>query len=137
MQDYWLSIDRYINWSDTATDKNDFYIDWTIRSLYKDHLHTYVNRVNSINGRVYKEDPTIYAWDLLNEPRCTGCGWALQAWVEEMAVYMKSIDPNHMLGIGVEGFYGTTCDRCAWPPKPCMRAMLRHYASLQEAASTG
>ena len=112
LQDYWLSIDRYINWSDTATDKNDFYIDWTIRDLYKQHLMTYVNRVNSINGRTYKDDPTIYAWDLLNEPRCTGCGWALQAWVEEMAVYMKAIDPNHMLGIGVEGFYGTTCDRC-------------------------
>lgn len=25
---------------------------------------------NSINGRLYKEDPTIFAWDLINEPRC-------------------------------------------------------------------
>lgn len=111
LQDYWLSIDRYINWSDTATEKNDFYIDWTMRNLYKNHLTTYVNRKNSINGKLYKEDPTVYAWDLLNEPRCTGCGWALQAWIEEMAVFMKAIDPNHMVGVGGEGFYGTTCDR--------------------------
>ena len=41
----------------------------------------------------------------------TGCGYALQAWVEEMAVYMKAIDPNHMVGLGAEGFYSTTCDR--------------------------
>ncbi|KAK9811999.1 hypothetical protein WJX73_007485 [Symbiochloris irregularis] len=111
IEDYWLSIDRYINWSDTATEKNDFYIDWTIRNLYKDHLTVYTSRINSINGKRYSEDPAVYAWDLINEPRCTGCGWALQAWVEEMAVFMKAIDPNHMVGIGGEGFYGTTCDR--------------------------
>lgn len=26
--------------------------------------------MNSINGRSYKEDPTIIAWNLINEPRC-------------------------------------------------------------------
>jgi mannan endo-1,4-beta-mannosidase len=30
----------------------------------------------------------------------------LQAWIEEMASYVKSIDPLHLLEIGVEGFYG-------------------------------
>lgn len=25
---------------------------------------------NTINGRLYKDDPTIFAWDLINEPRC-------------------------------------------------------------------
>ena len=44
----------------------------------------------------------------------TGCGYALQAWVEEMAVFMKAIDPNHMVGLGAEGFYSTTCDRYAF-----------------------
>ena len=54
--------------------KNDFYTDYTIRQLYKDHLRTYVNRVNSVNNRTYSEDPTIYAWDLLNEPRWCALG---------------------------------------------------------------
>ncbi len=25
---------------------------------------------NTLNGRLYKDDPTIFAWDLINEPRC-------------------------------------------------------------------
>ncbi len=57
------------------------------------------------------QDPTIFAWNLMNEPRCTGCGWALQEWIAEMSQYMKAIDPHHMVTIGEEGFYSQTCDR--------------------------
>lgn len=45
-------------------------------------------------------------WNLINEPRCTGCGTGpLQAWITEMAQHVKSLDPNHLLSIGAEGFY--------------------------------
>ena len=68
-QDYWLSLDRYVNWSSTAKSTNDFYTDWNCRQMYKDHIEHYVNRRNTYNGRLYKEDPTIFYWDLINEPR--------------------------------------------------------------------
>ncbi|GMH38711.1 hypothetical protein BSKO_06595 [Bryopsis sp. KO-2023] len=111
LEDYWLSIDRYLEWSEGAGSRNDFYTEWDIRQMYKEHIKTIVNRKNSINGVLYREDPTILAWNLMNEPRCTGCGWAISAWVEEMSLYMKAIDPNHMVTIGEEGFYSSTCER--------------------------
>lgn len=29
-----------------------------------------MERTNSISGRKYRDDATIFAWDLVNEPRC-------------------------------------------------------------------
>ncbi|GJN07151.1 hypothetical protein PR202_ga24953 [Eleusine coracana subsp. coracana] len=67
-----------------------------------------LTRTNTITNEAYKDDPTILAWELINEPRCPSdpSGDTLQAWIEEMASYVKSIDPVHLLEIGVEGFYG-------------------------------
>lgn len=32
----------------------------------------------------------------------------VQSWIEEMSAYVKSIDQNHLLTVGLEGFYGPT-----------------------------
>ena len=84
--------------------------------MYKNNAKFLINRVNAINGRSYKEDPTIIAWNLINEPRCetwlkpanNDCPARIQAWIEEMATFVRKEDPNHMITIGSEGFYGAT-----------------------------
>ena len=55
-------------------------------------------RRNTYNGKLYKEDANILAWDLLNEPRYTSGGTsAVQNWVDMFAPFIKSQDPNHMV----------------------------------------
>ncbi|GMH40074.1 hypothetical protein BSKO_07978 [Bryopsis sp. KO-2023] len=107
--------DEYVKWSPSAGSHPDFFTDEGAKNLYKEHVRTVINRVNSINGRVYRDDPTIMAWNLINEPRCTGCPDAVQAWIDEMAPFVKSLDSNHLLSVGEEGFYSTSGKNYANP----------------------
>jgi hypothetical protein len=87
--------------------KSSFFSDPASKRMYKANARALLTRVNAYSGVMYKDDPTIFAWELMNEPRCRGCGGALQGWIEEMAAYIKSIDSNHLLSTGEEGFYAS------------------------------
>ncbi|KAK2414943.1 mannan endo-1,4-beta-mannosidase [Trifolium repens] len=65
---------QYVKWGKEAglnlTSDDDFFSHPTLRSYYKAHVKTVLNRVNTLTNITYKEDPTIFAWELMNEPRC-------------------------------------------------------------------
>ncbi|MBA0694715.1 hypothetical protein Goari_004989 [Gossypium aridum] len=48
----------------------------------------------------------------MNEPRCSSSSSApilqhgVQAWLNEMAAFVKSLDQKHLVTVGLEGFYG-------------------------------
>ncbi|KAA8517630.1 hypothetical protein F0562_015104 [Nyssa sinensis] len=114
---------QYVKWGKAAglnvTSDDDFFSHPTLRSYYKAHVKMVLNRVNTLTNITYKDDPTIFAWELMNEPRCVSdsTGDKLQAWIQEMAVHVKSIDPKHLLEIGLEGFYGpSTPNRVQFNP---------------------
>ena len=49
----------------TGTQNHDlFYTDANVQAAYKSYVNTFVTR--------YKDEPTILAWELANEPRCYG-----------------------------------------------------------------
>ncbi|MFF9316247.1 cellulose binding domain-containing protein [Streptomyces sp. NPDC014748] len=80
---------------------------------YKNYVSYALNRTNHYSGVKYKDDPTILAWELMNEPRYEGQnaaesvnGTTLRAWVDEMGAFVKGIDSHHLLGTGMEG-HGT------------------------------
>ncbi|XP_021908095.1 mannan endo-1,4-beta-mannosidase 7 [Carica papaya] len=103
---------QYVDWARSRgqylTSEDDFFRNPVVKGFYKNHIRTVLNRYNSFTGIHYKDDPTIMAWELMNEPRCTSdpSGRTIQAWIMEMASYVKSIDRNHLLEAGLEGFYG-------------------------------
>ncbi|XP_034207029.1 mannan endo-1,4-beta-mannosidase 1-like [Prunus dulcis] len=114
---------QYVQWArdrgQHISSDDDFYSNSVIKGYYKYHIKTVLTRINSITRVAYKDDPTIFAWELINEPRCQSdvSGALLQQWVTEMAAHVKSIDSEHLLEIGLEGFYGeTTPDKKQYNP---------------------
>ncbi|KAL4450094.1 hypothetical protein ABPG77_010763 [Micractinium sp. CCAP 211/92] len=74
----------------------------TVKSFYS----AVVNRKNTLTGVLYRDDPTIFSWNLMNEPRCKYCGpEAVDGWYGELSAHLKSIDPNHLVTTGEEGFF--------------------------------
>jgi len=106
-------MSQYVKWAQLAgenvTGHDDFYTNETIKKWYKNYIETMLNHTNVYTGVKYKDDPTIFAWELANEPRCesdAGCeNKKVYNWAAEMSEFVKSIDSNHMLTLGDEGFY--------------------------------
>ncbi|XP_061350893.1 mannan endo-1,4-beta-mannosidase 7-like [Gastrolobium bilobum] len=103
---------QYVDWGrsqgQSIISEDDFFTNPVVKGYYKNHIKTVLTRLNTLTGVAYKDDPTIMAWELMNEIRCPSdqSGKAVQAWITEMASYLKSIDGNHLLEAGLEGFYG-------------------------------
>jgi len=97
-------MNQYVAWSATASTHDHFYTDANCKDYYKAHISAVLNRVNTFNSRTYKDDPTILAWELANEPKCWAdpSGDTLDGWVSEMTAYIKSIDPKHLVSTGME-----------------------------------
>lgn len=101
-------MNQYVAWSPSASSHDDFYTDPGCKAIYKQYIADVLTRVNTINGKAYRDDPAIMAWELGNEPRCDSdpTGDTLTDWIVEMAAWLKSIDGQHLLSSGCEGFYG-------------------------------
>ncbi|GAU27612.1 hypothetical protein TSUD_270010 [Trifolium subterraneum] len=114
---------QYVEWANSSgvqvNNDDDFYTNPVIKGYYKNHVKSVLTRINTITKIAYKDEPTIMAWELINEPRCQVdySGKTINAWVEEMAPYVKSIDKKHLLEVGLEGFYGDSIpDRKQYNP---------------------
>ncbi|MHC4445567.1 MAG: glycoside hydrolase 5 family protein [Planctomycetota bacterium] len=101
-------VNRYTLWRFGYTDHDRFYSDALIKDWFKDLIQLLVYRVNTVNGRMYHDDPAIFAWQLTNEARSSSAAAGdLNDWMGEMSAYIKGLDSNHMVSTGIEGFYGT------------------------------
>lgn len=105
------SYARYLH-NKYGTDDFGFWRDADCIAEEKAWISEVLNRVNSINGIPYKEDAYIMYWTLGAETpfyNCTGDWQDLKDWLQDMATYVKSIDPGHLLtgGVGyLSGYYG-------------------------------
>nr|CAD1836936.1 unnamed protein product [Ananas comosus var. bracteatus] len=103
---------QYVQWAQNAgaavNGEDDFYTNEVVKGYYKNHVKTVLTRINTMTNMAYKDDSTIMAWELMNEPRCQSdySGKMINGWIQEMSTYAKSLDEKHLLEAGMEGFYG-------------------------------
>ncbi len=91
-----------------------FYTNDETRRLYREHLEKLATRRNHLTGVLYRDDPTIFGWELMNEAQAVTGRWAdRRAWIDEMSTYLKSLDPNHLISPGDWG-YRSAVERREW-----------------------
>ena len=93
--------------------RNEFYYDTSPSwSRFQNAVSHVINHVNTLTGVAYKDDDTVMAWELANEPRASknylyGSAASDRAaylnWVEQMSAYVKSLDPDTLVSLGTEG----------------------------------
>lgn len=113
-------MDQYLRWYG-LTKHHEFYTDPRVKTAYKNWVQHLITRVNSIDGVPYVDDPAIFSWELTNEARSINYedydspdGWdteTITQWADEMSTWVKSLDPNHMVAMGDEGFVNGETDQ--------------------------
>ena len=87
-----------------------FYSNEEGNKLFRNFIEKIITRKNTFNDLYYYEDPTIMAWQLANEPRPWDSGELIQNyynWIDSTAMFIHSIDPNHLVCTGNEGTMGS------------------------------
>lgn len=100
-------VPAYLRWFGLSGHP-EFYSDGRCRAAYWMWVQQLLDRTNTVTGRVYKDDPTILAWELGNELRCPEGKEGetlLLSWMWEMATLLKAHAPNHLVAAGDEGYF--------------------------------
>lgn len=80
-----------------------FYSNKAATEHFNKFLNFIINRKNNYSNIAYKNNPTIMAWELANEPRGDDNVEAFNQWIDQTAGYIKSLDKNHLVTTGSEG----------------------------------
>ncbi|MER8406063.1 cellulase family glycosylhydrolase [Mesorhizobium sp. M1307] len=86
-------------WYGSRDEATFFFDDSRTKRDYRTWVRHVVQRVNPLTRRAYRDDPTIMAWELMNEGNARPEALRL-AWTAEMSAYVKSLDSNHLVSSG-------------------------------------
>jgi len=88
--DYLGGISQYA--AHRGRKRAEFYTDPQVKEDYKATIRYVLNRTNTVTGVRYCDDKAVLAWQFGNEMHS-----APDAWLSEMAAYIKSLDKNHLV----------------------------------------
>jgi len=132
LNNYWEwsgGMAQYVSWFEQTEVPNPFYPKYSFddfmkfsarfyrneqaNQAFRKYVKILIERKNNYTSEVYRDDPTIMAWQLANEPR-PGLGETgkenfkiFSKWIDETSIYIKTLDPNHLISTGNEGTAGS------------------------------
>lgn len=85
------------------------------RAAFRAHVERLLSRTNHVTGVAYRDDPTIFAWELMNESKVdTAAGAAARrVWIADMSRLVRRLAPNHLVSAGVS-LYRLVRERREW-----------------------
>jgi hypothetical protein len=99
-------VDNWSHWGGIAEyaafrgkRREAFFTDEQLLGDYEATIDKVLLRTNTINGRAYRDDPTIFAWETGNELQRP------DRWAARVTKYIKARDSKHAL---IDGTYGPT-----------------------------
>jgi mannan endo-1,4-beta-mannosidase len=101
-------MDAYVRAFTTTQTHDEFYTDQTIRKFFEQYLQAVVSR--------FVDNPLLLGWELANDPRCssslasspTCTTETITQWHADIAQFIRSIDPNHLITSGFVHFRSIT-----------------------------
>jgi len=104
--------------------KDEFWTDPQLIADFKKTVEFMVNRRNTYTGKFYKEDKALFGWETGNELVCPF------SWTAEIAAYVKSLDPNHLV---IEGTHVQTLTEEAIDNPHIDVLTTHHYTNIDES----
>ena len=93
-----------------ALSKDAFYSDPRAIAAQQLFVRALATRTNHVTGRAYRDDPTIFAWELANEARSNerrrGTGDPLVVWARTMADTLRDAGTRQPIAWGGSGYRG-------------------------------
>lgn len=73
---------------------------------YRAHARRVIGRINRVTGVPYAEDPTIFAWELMNEAEAAGQHGeaAMLGWMTRQAAFVQELAPRQLVSAGHIGY---------------------------------
>jgi mannan endo-1,4-beta-mannosidase len=116
-------VPQYLQWAGhlspgrhpTSLAMSAFWACESCEARYREHVRRIVTRVNAETGVRYADDPTIFAWELINEAEAAGVVGedGMLGWIDRQAAFVRELDGNHLVSAGHLG-YASLRDRSLW-----------------------
>ncbi len=112
LSNYWSDyggIPQYLSWHDlpnkSFADKDAFYTNKEIQKNFKNYTATILGYTNPYTNTQLRNEPSIMAWELMNEPRSSKRenSEIVLSWLDTTSMFIKTQDKKHLIFAGAEG----------------------------------